>query len=172
MHNSNSKASRWFAWYGRLRRDEGNSLVELGLLLGFFGAPLVLGTAQAGMLIYDSIEVSSAAHAAAMYGMQGMVYASDTTQMIAAAQSEASDLGTSLTVTPTTYWVCSNAIGGTQYTGTSAASDATAACSGGSNHPLEFVQVSTQKTITPAVHFPGLPATLTLKSNSVMEVEE
>jgi Flp pilus assembly protein TadG len=155
-----------------IQKDSGNSLVELALILSLFGTPLLLGTAQAAILIYDSIEISNAAHVATLYGMQGLIYASDTSHMIAAAQAEASDFTASLTVTPTTYFACSAAIGGTQFTGANAQSDAASACSGGSNHPLQFVQVTTQKSITSFIHFAGLPSTVTLTGFSVMEVEE
>jgi Flp pilus assembly protein TadG len=157
---------------GKFLEDSGNSVVELALIVGLFAPPLLLGTAQLSILIYDSIEVSNAAHAAAMYGMRSLTYASETSQIITAAQTEASDFGTSLAVTPTLYYACSNAVGGTQYTGTNAQSNATAACTGGTNHPLEFVQVVARESVTPMIHFSGLPATMTLTGSSVMEVEE
>jgi Flp pilus assembly protein TadG len=166
------KPSRILLQLRKLRNDRGNSVIEVALIMSLFGAPLILGSSQAAILIYDSIEVSNAAHAAAMYGMQGLSYASDNTQMIAVAQAEASDLGTSLTVTPTTYYACSTAVGGTQYTGTNAQSNATSACSGGNNHPLQFVQVITQEAVTAGIRFPGLPASVTLTGSSVMEIEE
>jgi len=166
------EVSRRLKLWGKLREEEGNSMVELALILSVFGTSLLLGTAQAGILIYDSIEISNAAHVGAMYGMQGLAYASDTADMITAAQAEASDLGTSMTVTPTTYFACSSAVGGTQYSGTNAQTNATSACTGGSNHPLQFVQVVTRESVKTAVHFPGLPATVTLSGTSVMEVEE
>lgn len=172
MYTINGMLSRIRTRCRALRGDNGNSMIELALILGIFGAPLLLGTTQVALLIYDSIEVTSAAHAAAMYGMQGLAYASDTANMVSAAQSEASDFGTTLTVTPTLYYACSIAVGGTQYSGTNAQSNATAACTGGTNHPLEFVQVVTQKAVKTAVHFPGLPTTVTLSGKSVMEVEE
>jgi len=155
-----------------IRREDGNSLVELALILSLFAAPLLFATTQAAILIYDSIEISNAAHVATMYGMQGLSYASDNTQMIAAAQAEASDFGTSLTVIPTTYYACSAAIAGTHYSGANAQINATSACTGASNHPLQFVQVTTRKSITPLTHFAGLPASVTLTGFSVMEVEE
>jgi Flp pilus assembly protein TadG len=156
----------------KFHEDSGNSLLELALILGFFGSPLLIGTAQLAILIYDSIEISNAAHAAAMYGMRSLTYASQTSQMVTAAQSEAVDFGTSLIVTPTTYYACSSAVGGTQYTGTNAQSNASTACTGGTNHPLEFVQVIAKESVTPVLHFKGLPATITLTGSSVMEVEE
>jgi len=95
-------------------------------------------------------------------------FANDTAGIRTAAQSEAADFGTNLSVTPTVFWACNTAEGGTQY---STASAANTACSG-SSHPLEFIQVVAAATATPPVHFPLLPSSYSLSSTSVMEVEE
>jgi hypothetical protein len=146
--------------------------VEAALIVSFLGIPLLAGTAQMGLLVYYSIEVSNAAHAATMYGMQSLVFASNTAGMTTVAQAEATDFGTSMTVTPITYYACSNAVGGTQYTGVSAQLTATLACTLSLSHALEFVQVTTSVSVTPSIHLPGLPATFTLVGSSVMEVEQ
>jgi hypothetical protein len=137
--------------------------------MSLFGAPLLVGTVELGLLVYDSIEVSNAAHAGAMYGMTSSTFAGDTAGMTSAAQAEASDFGSSMTVTPTVYFACSSAVSGTQYSTETAA---TSACSGAGDHPLEFVQVLTSQSVTPIFHFPGFPATITLTGASVMMVEE
>src|SRR5689334_19750367 len=108
-----------------LRHESGGALIELVMALGLIGVPLLLATVYTGLLLYDSIEVSNAAHAAALYGMQSSTYASDVAGMTTAAQNEAPDLGTTLQVTPVAFYACSNAIDGTQY---SAQSDASTAC--------------------------------------------
>jgi hypothetical protein len=123
-------------------------------------------------LVYDSIEISNAANAGAAYGMQSLTFASNTSGMTTAAQNEASDFGAALSVTPTTYYACSSAIGGTQYTGASAQSNANAGCTGTGNHALEFVQVKTSASVTPSIHWLGLPSSFTLTGSSVMEVEQ
>ena len=155
-----------------LRGESGNALVEVALICSLLGVPLLLGTGEMGYVVYDSIEISNAAHAASLYGMQSATFASDTAGMRTAAQNEATDFGAALTVTPTSYWACSSAIGGTQYTGGSAQTNANAACTGGTNHALEFVQVNTSATVTPLVHCPGLPTSFALSGSSVMEVEQ
>jgi Flp pilus assembly protein TadG len=134
--------------------------------------PLLIGTSDMGFVVYDSIEVSNAAHAAAMYGMQSSTYAANTSGMTTVAQAEATDFGTNLSVTPTSYYVCANAISGTQYTGASAQSNANTACTGSGNHALEFVHVTTSVTVTPPIHLPILPRTFTVTGSSVMEVEQ
>jgi len=111
--------------------------------------------------------VSNAAHAGAEYAMTSATYASDTSYIVTAAQEDASGLGATLNVTPTVFFACSNAIGGTQYTTQSAA---TSGCTSG--HSLEFVQVVASATVTPVLSVPGLAKSVTLSSTSVMEVEE
>ena len=125
-----------------------------------------------GLLVYYSIEVSNAAHAATMYGMQSLTFASNTAGMTTVARAEANDFGTTMTVTPTSYYACSSAVGGTQYSGSNAQSNATAACVGGFNHPLHFIQVNTSVVVTPSIRLPVLAASFTLTGNSVMEVEQ
>jgi Flp pilus assembly protein TadG len=155
-----------------LRDQSGSAVVELAIVVSLLGVPLLLGTGQMGLIVYDSIEVSNAAHVGAEYGMQSLTYASATSSIVAAARAEAADFGSSLTVTPTTYYACSLAAGGTQYTGTNAQANATAACTGGYNRALEFIQVNTSVAVTPLVRCPGLPTTYTLTGTSVMEVEQ
>jgi len=152
-----------------LREEHGNALVETAMCLSFLGLPMLVGTVEMGGMTYESVEISNAAHAGAAYGMISSTFAADTTNIINAAQGEASDFGTGLTVTPTVYYACSNSIGGTQYASQTAAS---AACTGSSGHSLEFIEVVTSGTVTPAIHCPGLPASYTLKGVSVMEVQE
>lgn len=155
-----------------LRGDSGNALIELALIFSFLGMPMLLGTAEMGFLVYDSIEISNSAYAGSLYGMQSLTYASNTSGMKSAAQAEAPDFSTALTVTPTTYYACSIALGGTQYTGSNAQSNAKAGCTGAYNHPLEFVEVNVSASVTPPIHCPGLPKTFTLSELSVMEVEQ
>jgi Flp pilus assembly protein TadG len=140
--------------------------LELALVFAVLGVPLLLGVAQMGVLVHDSIEVSDAANAGALFGMQNSTDAVDNTDMTTAAQKDAPDFGTNLSVTPTTYWVCALAVGGTQYSSSSSAS-----CSGTGNHALQFVQVNTSVTVTPFIHCPGLPKTLKLTGQAALEVE-
>jgi hypothetical protein len=161
---------RLLAVLNALRGNAGNATLELALALSFFGTPLMLGTYETSVLVHDSIEVVNAAHAGAMYGMMSSTFASDTSGIQSAAQSEASGFGAGLTVTPTIYYVCSQAMTGTQYTTQTAAN--TACPSGQTNHNLEMIQVATSASVTLPVHIVALPSTLTLSGTSVMEVEE
>jgi Flp pilus assembly protein TadG len=164
-----SQSNRLLKLWRRLRAESGSATIELALVTGIFGIPLLLGTFETGMVIYNSIEVSNAAHAGAAYGMMSSTNASDTTHIVSAAQNEAPDFATNLTATPTAYYACSLSIDGTQYTTQSAA---TAACTGVGNHALEFIQVMTSATVPLPIRFVGLPASITLRGNSIMEVQE
>ena len=155
--------------------ESGDALVELALACSFLGIPLLLGTAEMGYAVYYSVEITDAASAGALYGMQSATYAdaANIPAVQSAAQAEAPDFGTNLTVTPTTYYACSLAAGGTQYPiAQYTLAQATAACTGTNNHPVEFIQVVTSATATPPVHCPGLPKTFTLGGTSVQVVEQ
>jgi Flp pilus assembly protein TadG len=152
-----------------VRAENGGALVEMALCIPLLGAPVLIGTVETGMALYDSIEVSNAAHAGAAYGMMSSTFAADSNGMTAAAKGEAADLGSLLIVTPTTYYACSQSIAGAQYTSQSAANSA---CTGTSNHSLEFVQVNTSATVPIPFRVAGLPTSYTLTATSVMEVEE
>lgn len=152
-----------------LREDSGSALVEMALSISLIGTPLLVGTMELGTMMFNSIEVSNAAHAGAAYGMMSSTFAANSAGIIAAAQGEAVDFGTNLSVTPTVYYACSQSLAGTQYSTLTAAN---AACTGSLNHSLEFVQVNTSATVAPPIRCPGLPATYTLVGESVMEVEE
>lgn len=154
----------------RMDDDAGNAVIELALAFSVLLTPLMLGTVGTAFMVYDSIEISNAAHAGAMYGMISSTFASDTDGMRTAAQAEASDFGSNLTVTPTSYYACSAAITGTHYSTQSAAAGACPA--NATNHYLEFVQVTSSATITPPIQLPGVPKTWTLQGMSVMEVQE
>jgi Flp pilus assembly protein TadG len=142
--------------------------VELGLMLALVGVPLFLGVVHFAWLLADSIIVANAAHAGAEYAMTSSTFAEDTANIRTAAQQDALAFGTNLTVTPTIFYACSNAISGTQYTTQAAANTG---CTG-SSHALEFIQVVASASVTPPCTLPGFASTVTLSSTSIMEVEE
>lgn len=164
---------RRLACCSRLRDEGGNALIELALLLSFLGVPMLLGTIELGVVVYSTIEVSDAASAGALFGMQNSGYAANTAGIVSVAQADAPEYGTNLNVTPFTYYACTTAVGGTQYPTTSyTQAQATTACSGSGNEALEFLQVTTRATVTPAIVLPGLPKTYTVTGKSVLEVEK
>jgi Flp pilus assembly protein TadG len=167
--NSMSRGRRSPAGTLSLRNEAGSALVELAVMLSVVGVPLFAGTVYIATLLHYSIEVSNAAHTGAMYGMTSSTFAQATSGITTAAQSEAPDFGTNLTVTPTIFYACSTALAGTQYSTQSAANTA---CTGGTNHALEFVQVNTSGSVTPLGSVPGMSKRFTLTAVSIMEVEE
>ncbi len=84
-------------------------------MLSMFGVPLLLGTIEAAVLLFNYSEIANAAHAGAVYGMKSSTFAGDSAGIIAAGQAEAYTLGTALTVTPLIYYACSAALDGTRY---------------------------------------------------------
>jgi hypothetical protein len=104
-----------------------------------------------------------------MYGMMSATNAASTTAIQAAAQNEAADFGTNLSVTPTTFYACATAQSGTQYSTLSAA---TTACTGAGNHALEFVSVSVTTTVSPPFRIPQLLSSYTVSGSSVMQVQQ
>ena len=157
------------ARYGVLRGESGGSLVELAFIVSILVPPLLLGITDMAMVLYFSIEISNAAHAGAMYGMRTSPSAGDTTGITTAAKGEASDfVAANVTVTPTSYWTCNIAQGGTTYA-TSAA--ATSPCTAISAIPLQFVKVVVSAPVSPPFHCCGIPATITLSRTSIIQVE-
>jgi Flp pilus assembly protein TadG len=162
--------------YARLRAltrdDAGSSLIEVALIVCFLGLPMMVGTGEMGLVVYDSIQIQNAAHTGAQYAMQSPTAAADTVHIQLAAQGDAPSIGTALTAAPTVYYVCASSINGTHYTGSNALANATSACVGGVNHPLQFVQVTATASITPGLHLPGLPTAFSVSSTSAMEVQQ
>ncbi len=149
--------------------DHGTALVELALMVGLLGVPLLLGVGALAPLVYASIEVENAAHTGALYGSQSSTTAVDIIGITTAAQTDVADFTTSLNVVPVTYYACATSVGGTQY---SSLSNATSACTGTNNHALQFIQVLATLQVTPVIRCPGVPTTWTLSSTSVMEVQQ
>lgn len=141
-------------------RQRGQALLELGLLLPLL-LLLAVGIIEIGRLAYFAIEVSNAARAGAQFGTQSLATASDTTDITTAAQNDAPDIGTNLTVTPVASCGCtaSSAIGG--------GCPAT-----GCAYPLVYLTVTTQYTLNTLFSYPGIPRTFSLTGTSVMPVKQ
>jgi len=149
--------------------ERGSAAIELAIAICIFCPVVLFGTADLAAVSYDSIEVTSAAHVGATYGMRSATYASSTAAIQTAAQNEAADFGSNLTVTPTIFYACALTINGTQYSTQSAA---TSACTGAGNHVLEFLQVNTSVTVNAPFHLPAIATSYTLHGQAIMEVEE
>ncbi len=152
-----------------VRGEDGGALIEMGLIVALFAAPLLLGTAEVAQVAYDAAEIQDAANQGAAYGMTSATLAASTTAITSAAQADAPDFGANMSVTSTTYWVCATSVTGTHYT---SQTSATSACTGSYNAPLEFLQVNTSDAVTLPIHFAKLGASYTLRGVSVQEVEQ
>jgi Flp pilus assembly pilin Flp len=151
-----------------LREDTGASLIEVSLILGILAPAMLMGTAGAAGFVYASIEVSNAAHAGAAYAAEYYIANSNTalptsSQVTSAVQNDAPELtavlkpGTSISVTMAT-----GCTGGAATTGNSIPS-----CSSG---VLPYVQVTTQATVAPLTAFSGLPSSITMSSQAVINL--
>ena len=148
----------------RLGGEQGYSLVEVSLLVSFFGVPQLLGAVEMGRLAYTGFEVSNAARAGVAFASQNAADSTDTTDTITAATNEANDVE-GVTVTQNTFCVCSNAPSTTV-----TCSSVSTSCTGTGNHGISFVQVHTSATVSPIFRFPGLPTTVTLRGEAAMRI--
>ncbi len=139
------------------RSEDGSSLLELALVLPFL-LLLLLGVVDFSRGYYLGLEVSAAAHAAALYGSQ---HDTDITGMQNAALADASDVPnfTSSSVTASYGCECSDG------------SSASASCSvvpTCATNVVDYVQVATSATYNVLFPWPGVPASLTLSGNARM----
>jgi Flp pilus assembly protein TadG len=161
----------------KARRDEeGSSIVELSVVLYFFLIPLLLGVAGAGMLVYDSIEVSQAAHEGASYAAQvyrtnGSFTATTLANVTTFAEAAEPNIPASaLTTTPVTVTCGCAAAGSTAQVTGACTTGAAMSCASGT--PILFVTVKTQANVTPLVSLRslGFPATVQLNGASTFEM--
>jgi len=146
----------------------------------FFILPLLFGTAVVGMLVYDSIEVSQAAHEGASYA--SLAYRTDskftpttlanvaTFAKAAEPNVPASALTTPLTTNPVTVTCGCAAAGSTAPVAGACTTGAAMACNGGT--PNLFVTVRTEANVTPLFNlsFLGYPATVQFRGMSTFEL--
>ncbi len=138
----------------------GQSYVELAFALPVLAIILVVA-ADFGRLFYTYVEVINAARAAAQYGSNSVVTAADSSGMIAAAKQDGVNVA-NLTVTASEC-TC----------GTATAS--VLACSSNycTNDPQgNYVVVNAQAPFSTITKYPGVPSSITLKSQAVMQVQQ
>lgn len=143
----------------RLREENGQSLIELALMMPMF-ATILVGSAEFARLAYVSIEVTNAARAGAQYGAQSNITGTDLTGMENVATAAGPNVS-SMTATASLSCVCSD--------GTSITCSNTTACTA---RIQEYVQVNTSAIVTPLFHLPALPKTCTLTGLAVQRVEQ
>ena len=147
--------------------EDGSALVELALSLPML-CTILLGAAEFGRLAYATIEVSNAAHAAAVYAASGATASSDSGGISNAATSDSGNLsgGNAVSVTSvSSVCTCSN----TTYTPSSCSDNTT--CFNNSASMITTVTVKTQSTYSPLIRVPGGKLSFTLEGQSSQVVE-
>jgi Flp pilus assembly protein TadG len=150
------------------RNDSGQSMVELALSLPLF-VLLVLGTAEIANIAWAAIQINNAARAGAQFASQSHLNAaqngtdSPINAISSAAKADAPNFP-QMTVTSSQVCKCISSAG--VDTGLSC----TPAACVSPDVITDFVQVNTQASITPFVHYPGLPASYTIKGYAFMGV--
>jgi len=146
------------------------------MIFVFLGIPMLWGTSQMGIIVYDSIEVSNAANAGALYGSENISNANNPTKIQAAAQADATDFpskslsNSALAVTTNHFYFCADKISGDP-TAELTVPDSCSA-SGTAHESVEFVQVQTSATVTPILKFPGVPSSYTVTGHAVLAVQQ
>jgi Flp pilus assembly protein TadG len=138
----------------KLGDSSGSALIETALILPVLMLVLA-GSVDLGRACYLMTEVSSAAEAGSLYGIQQM---GDTSGMVLASQLEATDIA-ALSTTPKYGCECSD--------GSSVTNNCLAAPTCTYN-VVNYVEVSTQASYNTLLPWPGIPNTLTLSGWSHM----
>lgn len=141
-------------WQNALGLHEGAALVETALLMPVM-LLLLVGAVDLGRAYYVAVEVASAAHAGAVYGVQN---ATDTAGMESAASLDAPDING---LTPVASYGCECS------DGTSAVADCAYTPSCSYNY-VNYVSVTVTATYAPLVSYPGVPGSLNLSSTARM----
>ncbi len=156
-HRSNRKVCTGRRRFWAMR---GQSYVELAFALPVIAMILVVA-ADFARLFYTYIEVINAARAAAQYGSTSVITAADSTGMVAAAKQDGVNVA-NLTVTAS-QCTC----------GTATSADPSCSSNYCTDDPQgNYVVVDAQTPFNTIVKYPGLPSSITLKSQAVMQVEQ
>jgi len=137
-----------------LRPEDGASLVEMAVMLPLF-LVLLFGALDFGRAFYLEMELTGAAHAAAVYGSENPT---DTTGMQNAAKDDAPNVQSLSVGTPTYGCECAD---GTAY---SASCGTTPTCT--TNNVVYRVNVTVTSTYSTLFPWPGVPSSMSLSSSA------
>ena len=132
--------------------ESGSALVELALILQLLLLVLVV-LVDLGRAYYYAISISSAAHAAAVYGLQNPT---DVDGIKLAASSSASDI---TTLSTSVSYGCECHDGSSVVTNCSTPPSC-------SNNYVNFVSATTTATFKPLLPYPGMPTSFTLQRSA------
>lgn len=136
----------------------GQSVAELAVLTPVL-IVLLLVAADVGRVFYYGIAVYNAARAGAQYGSQSVITAADSAGMQAAAKTDASNVsGLSVTASQCT---CESS--------TTVTACPSSYCT--DSQSATYVLVTTQMTFHTVVPYPGLPSSLPVSSEAIMQVQ-
>jgi Flp pilus assembly protein TadG len=141
----------------------GQSAVELALIFPVVALFLVIA-ADFGRLFSTNVGLKNAARAGAQYGSQSVVTAADAAGMIAAAQKDAPSIAS----------ISATANQCTCQSGSSVAACATTYSTTYCTHNAQatYVIVTAQAPFHTLISYPGIPSSLTLSGQAVMQVQE
>ena len=162
----------WIApWAGFWRSHSGQSLIEVSLLLPAL-LVLLMGTVDLGRYGYIGILVGNAAHAGAVYGAQGLVFAANTAGIQTAAQNDYQNNGQSTTLTVSSSNSCGCDNGGTITTAgcSTVVNPSAGTCAAG--HWVVMVSVTASGTYNTLFAYPGISSTLTISRTSTLRVAQ
>jgi len=136
------------------KEDRGSSLVETAVLMPVLML-LFVGTVNFGRAYYSAIEVSAAAEAGALYGVQNPT---DVSGMVAASKLDAANLSS---LSPVATYGCECSDG----------SSAVASCGTAPTctyNVVNYVEVDTSYIYTPIIKYPVLGSAVTLHGSARM----
>lgn len=161
-----------------LRDENGGSLTETALILMFLAPILVCGTFELASLVFAGIETYNAAHAGVSFAAEfyeNTAYSSDTgtlptqAQVQDAVNREVDDVSNSGLFSSTSP-------SATIYTGCNNNSGVSSGPTSGNTVPtcgtgyLPYVEVTVTNTITPSLHFYGLPSSYTVSQTALINL--
>lgn len=147
-----------------LRESRGGSVtVELALLVPIMAFMLV-GAIDFGSYVFGKMQLQNASRAGAQYAIQAAGNIDDSAAITAAVQA-ASDLEASTTVTTEAFCGCAD--------GSESTPDGTLGCNNdcaGGEFPALSIRVTVENTFTTLFSYPGIPDTLDLTGQTVMQL--
>ena len=141
-------------------RTRGLATVEMALMLPFL-IMILIGVIDVARAAFVGIAVANAASAGALYGAQGPGYAANAANIMYAATADAQVSG--MTITHSTYCECSDP---SETSPNCAVTDCPA------SRRMDFIQVDTSADWVPIFNYPGVPTTVTLVGQAVVQVAE
>ncbi len=146
------------------RESRGGSVtIELALLAPIMAFMLV-GAIDFGGYVFGKMQLQNASRAGAQYAIQAAGNIDDTAGITAAVQA-ATDLEASTTITTQAFCGCAD--------GGESAADNTLGCTGdcaGGEFPALSIRVTVENTFTTLFSYPGIPDTLDLTGQTVMQL--